>query len=117
MRILKCGILYVFLGISVMFSNAMVVQGQEELGTVEGVVRGSTGPYPNAKVVVNCLLLASYEGEDITDANGHFIVSGIPVGGEVEVRVFDSEDKLIGNASALLNQTNTSITVNVDILN
>ncbi len=92
-----------------------LAQAQEATGTVTGVVLEPHGPVVGAKVVLMSSVLSSYEGVGFTDEQGGFSLSGVPAGGEVQIRVYNEADQVIGEGSGSLNFAGETIVVDIAV--
>ena len=105
--------LLVYVGLLITLTSVAFPQAQDETGTVEGFVWSPYDPYVAAKIVVTSLTFASYEKMELTNERGYFSCMRVPVG-EVEIRVYDGQDQLIGQGSGLLTAAGETVTVEIE---
>lgn len=79
-------------------------------GVVKGSVSGDGGPVVGARVVIASGSDSSYSASATTDKEGAFTFSNAPVG-EVEVKVYDSQQNLIATGKGVLKLAGEIITV------
>ncbi len=92
----------------------LLAAAQDELGIVMGTVLNDGGPATGVRVVVISSGVSSYEGAALTDQNGQFSVSGVPLG-TLSLRVYGENDKFLGERNAILIEDGetTSLVINV----
>lgn len=81
-----------------------------DTGTVQGSVRDQEGPASGLKVTIESAGDSRYGAEAITDGAGAFAFAGVPIG-EVEVKVYDGQDRLKVKGKGLLEHAGESITL------
>ena len=79
-------------------------------GIVKGSVSGADGPLAGARVVISSSAESSYTASATTDAEGAFTFSNAPVG-EVELKVYNSQDTLLVTGKDVLKAEGETITV------
>jgi hypothetical protein len=83
---------------------------QAPTGVVKGSVRRAAGPVSAAKVVVDSATDSKYTATATTDAAGNFTISGAPLG-DVAIRVYDAQDKVIAKGTGTLRRPGETITL------
>src|SRR4051794_939112 len=79
-------------------------------GTVTGSVRRASGPVESARVVVDSGSDSKYSGSATTDRNGRFTIADAPIG-VIGVKVYDTQNKMIAQASGTLAQAGETLTL------
>ena len=79
-------------------------------GVVKGSVSAADGPVVGARVVIGSHTDSSYTASTTTDKEGAFTFSNAPVG-ELELKVYNSQDTLIASGKGVLTAAGETITV------
>jgi hypothetical protein len=79
-------------------------------GIVKGSVSGADGSVAGARVVIASGSDSSYTASATTDKEGTFTFSNAPLG-EVEVKVYNSQDNLIATGKGVLKAAGETITL------
>ena len=97
-----------FAGVALLAIGAQAQSGST--GTVKGSVSRAEGAIEGARVTISSGTVSSYSATTTTDKEGSFSFSSTPLG-EVEVRVYDSQDNLIVSGKGVLNTAGETITL------
>ena len=98
----------VFAGVALL---AIAVQAQTgSTGTVKGSVSAGGVAIAGARVTISSGAVSSYSATTTTDREGAFNFSSTPLG-EVEVRVYDSQDNLMVSGKGALKTAGETITL------
>jgi hypothetical protein len=101
------------LAVAVLSIPAAIGHTQQDTGTVVGVVRIAGAPVAEANVVLTSSASSTYQGSALTDTEGGFSVSEVPVG-DVEVYVYAPDDALLARGSAAVRYAGESVTVELE---
>ena len=95
---------------------AIALQAQQALpvGTVKGTVTANGVPVAAARIQFSSGADSSYSDKAITDAQGTFSVSGVPVG-VVELKVFDPQGKLAVTGKSELKAAGEVLTLPIQL--
>ena len=85
----------------ILLAVALLAQQTGPVGTVNGVVTAAGAPASAIKVVLGSGTVSSFTASAVTNAQGQFTVSGVPVG-PVDVKVFDAQGNLTVSGHAEL---------------
>ena len=86
----------------------------EFTGIVKGSVTAASGPVVGARVVISSGSDSSYSAIATTDKEGLFTFANTPLG-EVEVKVYDSQENLLASGQGSLKVAGEVITILVKI--
>lgn len=100
--------------LGIVCSKELQTEAQEQTGTVQGFIRSTSGPSSSTKVIVTSDVIGSYEGVVFTDERGFFSLSGVPVGGKVNVYVLNKEARVVGKGTGLLSHQGETVVVNIE---
>jgi hypothetical protein len=79
------------------------LQAQGETGTVKGRLALFDSPVAGARVIARSSADSSFEASTVTDADGTFTISEVPLG-EVQVLVYQTEGKLTAEGEGVLDE-------------
>jgi len=82
-------------------------------GVVQGAVYQDHEPKVGAKVVVNSSTDSRFEKMVVTNREGHFTVSEVPLG-EVQILVYDKNDQLVAQGVGVLTFDGETVTVDIE---
>lgn len=101
------------LGATLISAYLPLASPQEGSGVVQGAIYQDHEPKVGAKVVLTSSTDSRFEKMVVTNREGHFTVSEVPLG-EVQILVYDSSDQLVAQGVGVLTFDGETVTVDME---